>query len=102
MRGSWGHLGIGPKRETVAAIRAIRPPRTPSLFYRLKEFAGRQLRGAERLVARPMRCLPGFRGGAPAAGADYWAIRRVPRDAGLGLEDLSLAARVRTRSRDKR
>jgi len=34
---------------------------------------------------------PGFRGGAPAGGADYWGIRRVPRDAGLGLEDLSRA-----------
>ena len=70
--------------------------------------AGGELRGAERLVARPMRRLrqgaqasradrlhdlAGFRGGASAAGADYWAIRRVPRDASLGLEDLSGAVR---------
>jgi len=37
--------------------------------------------------------LAGFRGGAAAAGADYWAIRRVPRDASVGLEDLPGAVR---------
>src|ERR1700720_2605620 len=37
--------------------------------------------------------LAGFRGGAAAARADYWAIRRVPRDASLGLEDLPGALR---------
>src|SRR5947209_12844844 len=32
--------------------------------------------------------LAGFRGGAAAARADYWAVRRVPCDASVGLEDL--------------
>ena len=70
--------------------------------------ASDELRGAERLVARPMRRLrqsaqasrtdrphdlAGFRGGAAATGADYWAIRRVPRDASVSLENLPGAVR---------
>src|SRR4029077_1186215 len=54
--------------------------------------------GAERLVARSMRRLrqsaqasrtdrlhdlAGFRGGAAAARTDYWALRRLPRDASI-------------------
>jgi transposase len=34
------------------------------------------------------RTLAGFRDRASTAGADYRAVRRVPRDASLGLEDL--------------
>ncbi len=64
--------------------------------------------GAERLAARPVRRLRQgaqasrvgrlhdlavLRGGAPPAGTNPRPIRRVPRDASLGLEDLSRAVR---------
>src|SRR5438552_6358500 len=65
--------------------------------------AGGELRRAQCLVARSMcrlrqsaqasragrpHDLAGFRGGAAAVRADYRAIRRVPRDTSVGLEDL--------------